>query len=281
MCPSSGLWGGVLDCDSQFTILSPLLFDRPQLWRSVSVCSSLYLLTAHCALCSPSIPLWLASCLLAPIVKDTITWLSASYTCVTCNEEVVVFSLLYIKLFELDEVTLTTNPLSPTTMLICSNSHLGAATLSALMMLLCCSFASASFTSRNPSSLSVDSLSSAGKKSSLTIMKRNRKRKRRKRTGAKRRHIAGRAYDTGHGHREARQRQNGREWGSRFMLGSQRSHCHNKTNWGFVDSSEGVGRKGRMSSTTDRHRAGILDGHSNRQIRRLSRPRHSYSGWWI
>jgi len=30
---------------------------------------------------------------------------------------------------------------------------------------------------------------------------------------------------------------------SRFMLGSQRSHCHNKTNSGFVDSSEGVGRK--------------------------------------
>jgi len=29
----------------------------------------------------------------------------------------------------------------------------------------------------------------------------------------------------------------------------------------FVDSSEGVGRKGRMSSTTDRYRAGILDGH--------------------
>jgi len=38
----------------------------------------------------------------------------------------------------------------------------------------------------------------AGKKSSLTMMKRNRKRKRIKRTGAKRRHIAGRAYDTGH-----------------------------------------------------------------------------------
>jgi len=42
-------------------------------------------------------------------------------------------------------------------------------------------------------------LSSAGKKSSLTMMKRNRKRKRRKRMGAKRRHIAGRAYDTGRG----------------------------------------------------------------------------------
>jgi len=46
-------------------------------------------------------------------------------------------------------------------------------------------------------------LSSAGKKSSLTFMKRNRKRKRTKRTGAKRRHIAGRAYDTGRGGSEA------------------------------------------------------------------------------
>jgi len=42
-------------------------------------------------------------------------------------------------------------------------------------------------------------LSSAGKKSSLTMMKRNRKRERTKRTGAKRRQIAGRAYDTGRG----------------------------------------------------------------------------------
>ena len=42
-------------------------------------------------------------------------------------------------------------------------------------------------------------LSSAGKKSSLTMMKSNRNRKRTKTTGAKRRHIAGRAYDTGHG----------------------------------------------------------------------------------
>jgi len=42
-------------------------------------------------------------------------------------------------------------------------------------------------------------LSSSGKKSSLTMMKQNRKRKRTKRTGAKRRHIAGRAYNTGRG----------------------------------------------------------------------------------
>ena len=39
-------------------------------------------------------------------------------------------------------------------------------------------------------------LSSAGKKSSLTMMQRNRKNKK---NGKKRRHIAGRAYDTGHG----------------------------------------------------------------------------------
>jgi len=42
-------------------------------------------------------------------------------------------------------------------------------------------------------------LSSARKKSSLSMMKRNRKIRRTKRTGAKRRHIAGRAYNTGHG----------------------------------------------------------------------------------
>jgi len=67
MCPSSGPWGGVLDCDSQFTILSPPSIDGPQLWRSMRVCSSLYLLTrAHCARCSPSIPLWLALYLFAP-----------------------------------------------------------------------------------------------------------------------------------------------------------------------------------------------------------------------
>jgi len=60
---------------------------------------------------------------------------------------------------------------------------------------------------------------------------------------------------------EERQHQNGSERGSRFMLGSQRSHCHNKKNPDFVDSSEGVGRKGQMSSATDSYRAEILDGH--------------------
>jgi hypothetical protein len=74
------------------------------------------------------------------------------------------------------------------------------------------------------------------------MMKRNRKRKGTKRTGTKRRHIA--AERTIQVMAEARQHQNGGERGSRFMLGSQRSHCHNKTNSGFADSSKGVGRKG-------------------------------------
>jgi len=77
---------------------------------------------------------------------------------------------------------------------------------------------------------------------------------------------------------EARQHQNGSERGLRFMLGSQRSHCHDKTNSDVVDSSEGVGRKGRMSSDTDKYRAaaGTLDGHRDQQIRRI-RLRHIHS----
>jgi len=119
-------------------------------------------------------------------------------------------------------------------------------------------------------------LSSSGKKSSLTMMKQNRKRKRTKEREQK--EGTSRAERTIQVVVEARQHQNGSERGSRFMLGSQRSHCHNKTNLDFVDSSEGVRRKGRMSITTDRYRAGILDGHRDQQIRRLRLPRHSHSG---
>ena len=116
----------------------------------------------------------------------------------------------------------------------------------------------------------------SGKESScLTMMRRNRKRKEQKEREQK--EGTSRAERTIQVVVEARQHQNGRERGSRFMLGSQRSHCH-KTNSGFVDSSEGIGRKGRMSSTTDRYRARILDGHRDRQIRRLRLPRHSHSG---
>ena len=137
----------------------------------MSVCSSLYLLTrAHCARCSPSIPLWLASYLLAPAGGRT-----QSPDCALCipvshdRRKACLFflsctSVVYIKLFELgveaSESLSTTDPRLSTTKLICSNFHFGAAALSALMMLLCCSFTSASFTSRNPSSLSIDRLNS-------------------------------------------------------------------------------------------------------------------------
>ena len=44
----------------------------------------------------------------------------------------------------------------PTTKLFCSNFHVGAASLSPWTILLCCSYTSAIFTSRNPLSLSID-----------------------------------------------------------------------------------------------------------------------------
>jgi len=84
--------------------------------------------------------------------------------------------------------------------------------------------------------------SSAGKKSSLTMMNEIERGKEQKELEQKK--------DTSRAERtiqvvvEARQHQNGSERGSCFMLGSQRSLCHNQTNLGFVDSSEGVGRKG-------------------------------------
>jgi len=41
---------------------------------------------------------------------------------------------------------------------------------------------------------------------------------------------------------EERQHQKCSERGSRSILGSQRSYCHDKTNSTVIDSSEGVGR---------------------------------------
>ena len=84
-----------------------------------------------------------------------------AYLCHMIDKELVVFSFLYIKLFE-PGVEVALNHWSAVThhKVICSNSHSGAAALSAQMMLSCCSFASASFTSRNPSSLYVNRLNS-------------------------------------------------------------------------------------------------------------------------
>ena len=78
------------------------------------------------------------------------------------SKELVFSPLLYAKFFELGEKSLSiTDPRLPATKLICSNSHpVGKAALSAWMMFLCCSFASASFVSKKPSSLPVDHLNS-------------------------------------------------------------------------------------------------------------------------
>ena len=78
-----------------------------------------------------------------------------AYLCQVKGEELVFFSFLYIKLLSLVWMSLsTTDPRLPTAQLICLNTHSGAAALSALMMLLCCLFAFASFNSRHPSTLS-------------------------------------------------------------------------------------------------------------------------------
>ena len=126
MCPSSGLWGGVLDCDSQFTILSLPSFDGPKLWRSTSVCSSLYLLTrAPRAQCSPSIPMWLASYLLAPARGKTQSPTCALRMPVSHDRrKAYLFSFLYIKLFELGvEVALNHRSAVTHHKVICSKFH--------------------------------------------------------------------------------------------------------------------------------------------------------------
>ena len=108
MCPSSGLWGGH---ELWFPVYHrPLSFDGPQLWPSMSVCSSLHLFTrAHCAWCFPSIPMWLASYLLAPAGGRTKAPECALQKPVWHDQRRFFFplflyiklSFLYIKLFEL------------------------------------------------------------------------------------------------------------------------------------------------------------------------------------
>jgi len=106
MCPYSGLWGGFLDCDSQFTILSPPSFDGPQplgfdalpACVPVSISSYVHIVpnVLPRSLCSWP---WTSLHLLEeghnhPIVRF-------AYLCHMIGEELVFFSFLYIKLFEL------------------------------------------------------------------------------------------------------------------------------------------------------------------------------------
>ena len=63
------------------------------------------------------------------------------------------------------------------------------------------------------------------------------------------------------------------------MLGSQKSHCHSKTNSGFVDSSEGVGRKDECQvRLTGIEREYLMGTEIGRLGRRLRLPRHSHNG---
>ena len=153
---------GVLDCDSQFTILNPTIVRQPQLWCSVSVCSSLHLLTsAHCAQCSPSIPLWFDLQVLASVGGRKESPNRALCIPVSHDRWRVCFSFLLVHQAFWAWCSSRYNGSAVThTKLICWNSYVGAAALSAPIMLLCYAFISASFASRNPSSLSVDSLHS-------------------------------------------------------------------------------------------------------------------------
>ena len=159
MCLSSGLCGGVLDCDSQFTFLSPLLFNGPQCWRSMSVRSSLHLRASHERIVSDVLPRslcgWPRTSL--HLLEEGNNNLSVrfAYLFRMIGKEFVFFPSCTSSFLSLVYKSLSTiDPHLPTTKLKCSNSHFGAAALNTLMMLLCCSFASASFTFRRPLSLS-------------------------------------------------------------------------------------------------------------------------------
>jgi len=102
--------GGVLDCGCHFSIVSPLSFDGPQLWCSIK--RAFLSPSPHtCTLC-PVFSLDHSVVGLAPPCtcwrKDTITRFCASHTSSTwsafniISQELVFFSFLYIKCFELD-----------------------------------------------------------------------------------------------------------------------------------------------------------------------------------
>ena len=161
MCPSSGLWEGVLDCDSQFTILSPPLFDWPQLWRFTSVCSSLYLLTrTHCA------PMFTLDPSVVDLVPPCTCWRKDTITdCALCipvshdRRRACLFLLLVYQAFwawcrsRSQSLIRGYPPQSQSAQIPTPEQHLWAH-----RWYFCTS--SASFTFKNPSSLSVDRVNS-------------------------------------------------------------------------------------------------------------------------
>jgi len=157
MCLSSGLWGGGLGL--WFSVYHPesIIVQRaPALTLYERVFHSTLHTHAHCARYSPSISLWLALHLRTPAGGRTQSPDCALRIPVPHDRRRgCLFFLLVHQAFWAWCRSCKTNPRLPTTKLICLIFHFGAAALIAPMMLLCCSFASASFTSRNPSSLSV------------------------------------------------------------------------------------------------------------------------------
>ena len=165
MCSSSRLWWSLGLC-FPVNILIPLSFDGPSfdaLWACIPPHISLHvhivpnvLLRSFCD--------WPRKSLHLPREGQNHPIVRFAYLCHMIGEESVFLSFLYTKLLELgvdiafyNGSAVTHNKLNLLTEL---NSHFRAAALSATMILLYCSLASASFTSRNPSSLSVDRLNS-------------------------------------------------------------------------------------------------------------------------
>ena len=157
MLPSSGLWGGL---GLWFPVYHPIVRRAPAL----TLCERVFLFTSPytCILCrmfslDPSVDALASLC--TCWWKDRIIRSCASHTCVAWSvKRVSFFPLVHQAFLSLVKSLSTTDPLLPTTKLICSNFHFEAAALSAPIMLLCCSFASAFSTSRNPTSLFVDRL---------------------------------------------------------------------------------------------------------------------------
>jgi len=121
MCPSSGLWGGVLDCDSQFTILIHHRSMGPS-FDALQACVP-HSISSHVHIVPKVLPRSLCSwpCTSLHLLKEGHNHpiVRFAYLCHMIGEELVFCSFLYIKLFELGvEVALNNRP---TTKLICSN----------------------------------------------------------------------------------------------------------------------------------------------------------------
>ena len=141
MCPSFGLWGGVLNCDSQFTILSPPSFDDSS-FDALQACVPVSI-SSHVHIVPNVLPRslfsWPRTSLHLLEEGQNHPIMRFAYLCHMIGEELVVFPFLYIKLFELGlEVALNHRSAVTHHKVNLLKFPSGAAALSAPMMLLCC-----------------------------------------------------------------------------------------------------------------------------------------------